>query len=101
MRVEKVGTSGLATVITWPPRIQKVVRDEGEEVGEYWWLPLPRRLGGQLPAGYGGILLLRHGGGDAYQELVARMEEQLRSEVKMEKTQGAAWQWSCFPLWKK
>ena len=78
MRVEKVGTSGLATVITWPPRIQKVVRDEGEEVGEYWWLPLPRRLGGQLPAGYGGLSRLRHGCGGVddqpgYPGLVARM----------------------------
>ena len=78
-------------------QIQEVVRDEGEageEVGspaEHWWLPLPRRLGGQLPAGYGWILLSRHGGGDAYQELVARMENQLRSKVKMEKTRGAAW----------
>ena len=90
MRVEKVGTSGLATVITWPPRIQKVVRDEGEEVGEYWWLPLPRRLGGQLPAGYGGILLLRHGGGDAYQELVARLELLLKLWARLVKTQAGA-----------
>ena len=49
---------------------------------EHLWLPQPRRLGGQLPAGYGWILLSRHGGGDAYQELVARMENQLRSRER-------------------
>ena len=41
------------------------MKEEGEE-GEgvdnpakhwWWWLPLPRKLGGQLPAGCGGLLL--------------------------------------------
>ena len=46
-------------------RIQEVVKEEGEE-GEgvddpakhwWWWLPLPTRLGGQLPAGCDGLVL--------------------------------------------
>ena len=90
--MEKVGTSGLATVITWPPRIQKVVRDEGEEVGEYWWLPLPSRLGGQLPAGCHGVLLSHRGIGDTCQELGARLESMsmLKWRVGMVKIQAAA-----------
>ena len=75
--------------------------EDGEDPVKHRRLPLPEKPGGQLPAGCGGPLPWRHDGGDAYQELVARMEKQLRSKVKMEKTRGAAWQWSCFPLWKK
>ena len=53
----------------------------GEGVGEedhqveHLWLPQPRRLGGQLPAGCGGLSLLGHGGGGVDQELVARVEQ--------------------------
>ena len=55
--------------------------DGGERVGEedhqveHLWLPQPRRLGGQLPAGCGGLSLLGHGGGGVDQELVARVEQ--------------------------
>ena len=53
----------------------------GEGVGEedhqveHLGLPQPRRLGGQLPAGCGGLSLLGHGGGGVDQELVARVEQ--------------------------
>ena len=52
--------------------------DGGERVGEedhqveHLYLPQSRRLGGQLPAGCGGLLLLRRDDGDADQKLVAR-----------------------------
>ena len=55
--------------------------DGGERVGEedhqveHLWLPQPRRLGGQLPAGYVGLSLLGHGCGGVDQELVARVEQ--------------------------
>ena len=42
---------------------------------KHLWLPQPRRLGGQLPAGCGGLSLLGHGGGGVDQELVARVEQ--------------------------
>ena len=75
--------------------------EDGEDPVEHRRLPLPERPGGQLPAGYGGILLLRHGGGDAYQELVARLELQMRSETVMRLTQSVAWRWTCSPLMRK
>ena len=52
----------------------------GEGVGEedhqvkHLWLPQPRRLGGQLPADFGKLLLLRHDGGDACQKLVLEQD---------------------------
>ena len=56
---------------------QKQVAERDGADGEdwWWWLPLPRRLGGQLPAGCGGLLLLGHDGGGDDQELVARLEK--------------------------
>ena len=63
----------------------------GERVGEehhqveHLKLPQPRRLGGQLPAGCGGLSLLGHGGGGVDQELVARVEQ-----LKVLKIQAAA-----------
>ena len=63
----------------------------GERVGEedhqveHLWLPQPRRLGGQLPAGYGGLSLLGHDGGGDDQELVARFEK-VKVEVEGSKT---------------
>ena len=70
LRLEKVAASnGCRPSSPWPSlgasQIQEVVKEEGEE-GEgvddpakhwWWWLPLPRKLGGQLPAGCGGLLL--------------------------------------------
>ena len=50
------------------------VGEEDHQV-EHLWLPQPRRLGGQLPAGYSGLSLLGHGGGGLDQELVARVEQ--------------------------
>ena len=62
-----------------------MVRDDSEEgVGvvvpaRHWWLPQPEKLGRQ--------------------ELVARLELELKSKVLViRKTQSAAWQWTCFPL---
>ena len=61
-------------------QIQEVAREEGregegvEDPAKHWWLPQQGRPGGQLPAGCGGPLPWRHNGGDAYQELVARVE---------------------------
>ena len=52
---------------------------------EHLWLPQPRRLGRQLPAGYGRLWLLGHGGGGVDQELVARVEQ-----LKVLKIQAAA-----------
>ena len=76
----------------------KVEGREGEGVegpAEHWWLPQPWKPGGQLPAGSAGLLLVRHDGGDAYQELEARMVLQLMLKVEMKmkskSTQGAAW----------
>ena len=37
-------------------------------------LTQPRRLGGQLPADFGKLLLLRHDGGDACQKLVLEQD---------------------------
>ena len=62
-------------------QIQEVAREEGregervEDPAKHWWLPQPGRFGGQLPAGCGEPLLLRHDGGDADQKLVARFEQ--------------------------
>ena len=70
LRLEKVAASnGCRPSSPWPSlgasQIQEVVKEEGEE-GEgvsdpakhwWWWLPLPRKLGGQLPAGCGGLSL--------------------------------------------
>ena len=67
----------------------------GEGVGEedhqveHLWLPQPRRLGGQLPAGCGGLSLLGHGGGGVDQELVARVEQEKMKKM-MSRTQAAA-----------
>ena len=67
----------------------------GEGVGEedhqveHLWLPQPRRLGGQLPAGCGGLSLLGHGGGGVDQELVARVEQEEMKKM-MSRTQAAA-----------
>ena len=62
----------------------------GERVGEeeHLWLPQPRRLGGQLPAGCGGLSLLGHDGGGVDQELVARVE-QVKVKKMMSKIQAA------------
>ena len=69
--------------------------EDGEDPVEHRRLPLPERPGGQLPAGSVGLLHERHDGGDAFQELDARMVSQLmlKVEVKMKSksTQGAAW----------
>ena len=77
MRLEKVG-SCLATVVTLGSRKQVAERDgvgeDREDPMRHQRLPLPEKPGGQLPAGCGGPLPWRHGGGDAYQELVARVE---------------------------
>ena len=62
-------------------QIQEVAREEGGEGErmegpvEHWRLPQPGRIDGQLPAGFGEPLLLRHDGGDADQKLVARYEQ--------------------------
>ena len=48
--------------------------EDGEDPVKHRRLPLPERPGGQLPAGCGGLLLWHRGVGDAYQELVARVE---------------------------
>ena len=67
----------------------------GEGVGEedhqveHLWLPQPRRLGGQLPAGCGGLSLLGHGCGGVDQELVARVE-QVKVKKMVSRTQAAA-----------
>ena len=59
-------------------QIQEVAREEGgegermEDPAKHWWLPQLGRIGGQLPAGCGGLLLLRRDDGDADQKLVAR-----------------------------
>ena len=78
--LEKVGMSSLPTHdIT--RRLPEVAREEGredegvEDPAKHWWLPQPGRFGGQLPAGCGEPLLLRHDGGDADQKLVARFEQ--------------------------
>ena len=77
-------------------QIQEVAREGGGEDGrmegpaEHWWLPQQGRIGGQLPAGCGGPLLLRHDGGDADQKLVARFEQKLKWKEEMVKTQAAA-----------
>ena len=77
MRVEKVG-SYFATVVTLGFRKQVAerdgIREDREDPIRHWRLPLPEKPGGQLPAGCGGPLPWRHDGGDAYQELVARVE---------------------------
>ena len=69
--------------------------EDGEDPVKHRRLPLPERPGGQLPAGCGGPLPWRHDGGDAYQELEARMVLQLMLKVEMKmkskSTQGAAW----------
>ena len=67
---------------------QEVAREggvEGERVegpAKHWWLPQLGRIGGQLPAGCGGLSLLRRDDGDAYQEPVARFEH-LMLKVEM------------------
>ena len=54
-----------------------MVRDDSEEglgvvvPAKHWWLPQPEKLGRQLPAG----------SGNAYQELVVRLELELKSKV--------------------
>ena len=48
--------------------------EDGEDPVKHRRLPLPEKPGGQLPAGCGGPLPWRHDGGDAFQELVARVE---------------------------
>ena len=61
--------------------------------------PQPEKFGWQLPAGSGEPLPWHHDGGEAYQELVVRLELELKSKVLViGKTQSAAWQWTCFPL---
>ena len=50
------------------------VGEDREDPVKHQRLPLPEKPGGQLPAGCGGPLPWRHDGGDAYQELVARVE---------------------------
>ena len=52
--------------------------EDGEDPVKHRRLPLPEKPGGQLPAGSAGLLLVRHDGGDAYQELVARVESWLK-----------------------
>ena len=62
----------------------------------------PRRLGEQLPVGCAQLVLERHSGGVAYQEMVAKMTKQsMWVVVKMKRSQGAAWRWSCFLLSRK
>ena len=56
---------------------------------EHLGLPQPRRLGGQLPAGCGGLSLLGHDGGGVDQELVARVEQEKMKKM-MSRTQAAA-----------
>ena len=89
-----------------------MVKEEGEE-GEgvddpakhwWWWLPLPRKLGGQLPAGCGGLLLWHRGVGDACQELGARLESMSMLKVKVQlemRPEAEASQWTCLSLLKK
>ena len=48
--------------------------EDGEDPVKHRRLPLPEKLGGQLPAGCSGPLLLRHDDGGADQKLVARVE---------------------------
>ena len=78
-----------------------MVRDDGEEgmgvvvPAKHWWLPQPEKLGGQLPAGCGEPLPCNDVDGDNYQELVARLELQMRSKMVMRLTQSAAWRWTC------
>ena len=64
--------------------------EDGEDPVKHRRLPLPEKLGGQLPAGCGGPLPWRHDGGDAYQELVARLELLLKLWARLVKTQAGA-----------
>ena len=64
--------------------------EDGEDPVKHRRLPLPERPGGQLPAGCGGPLPWRHDGGDAYQELVARLELLLKLWARLVKTQAGA-----------
>ena len=64
LRAEKVGWCGLSTLVTWRLPDSEVGdgrwwRGRGEEDHQvkHLWLPQPRRLGGQPPAGYGGLSL--------------------------------------------
>ena len=64
--------------------------EDGEDPVKHRRLPLPEKPGGQLPAGCGGPLPWRHDGGDAYQELVARLELLLKLWARLVKTQAGA-----------
>ena len=64
--------------------------EDGEDPVKHRRLPLPEKLGGQLPAGCGGPLPWRRDGGDAYQELVARLELLLKLWARLVKTQAGA-----------
>ena len=86
------------------------MKDEGEEgegvddPAKHWWLwlPLPRRPGGQLPAGCHGLLLSHRGVGDTCQELGTRLELMLEVKVQLEmRPEAEASQWTCRPLTKK
>ena len=93
LREEKVGRSGLSTLVTWR------LPDSGVGDGRWW-----REGGGRGSpsgtlvaalakeawwAGCGGLSLLGHGGGGVDQELVARVEQEKMKKM-MSRTQAAA-----------